>query len=241
MTKIFLGIFLFAVFLIFPHTASAQNWYYPMDRYSERLQIKDFGTFINDEFYKGKEKLFPFNRFYGYHAGVDLEAFPDEKNKKVSVYVIHSGTIVYIGALSGYGGVILQKLDNENATALYGHVRIKDISFKVGDHITVVDNPVVLAFLGDEFSQETSKERKHLHFGIYKGEGLYFRGHENTISELKTKWHDPSQFLQEKNAQNPLMAHSLKASIEQTEKSVEKNNNFLYTIFTWIKTLLKRE
>lgn len=229
------------LFFAFSKNAFASTWYFPMDRYGQRQTVKGFGEFINDDFYKGKEDLFPFNRFYGYHAGVDLETFTNEKDKKVPVYAIYSGTITYIGALSGYGGVILQKLDNENITALYGHVKIKPLSFKVGDHITVVGNPVVLAFLGDEFSQETSKERKHLHFAIYKGIDLYFRGHENTISQLKTKWHDPTLFLKEKSAQNPSTAPLLKSSIEQTEKLVEKNNNLLYIIFTWVKKLLKHE
>lgn len=212
-----------------------------MDSYVERQMIKGFGQLINDEFYKGKEKLFPFNRFYGYHAGVDLEAFPDEQGKKVPVYAIYSGRISYIGSLSGYGGVILQKLDGGNATALYGHVKIKNLSFKVGDLITFDNKPTMLTFLGDEFSEETSRERKHLHFGIYKGAGLYFRGHENSFSQLAAKWHDPLIFLKEKNAKNPAIVSSPKTIINKNDKTVEKNSNFLYTLLNLFKTLLIRE
>lgn len=233
------NIFLF-IFFCFTKTAEA-TWYFPMDRYFERQTVKPFGQLINDDFYKGKEDLFPFNRFYGYHAGVDLEAFPDEKSKKVPVFTIYSGTVIYIGNISGYGGVILQKLDDENATALYGHVKITDLSFKVGDHISVTQNPVVLTFLGDGFSKETSKERKHLHFGIHKSIDLYFRGHENSVSDLVSKWNNPSKFLQEKNAQDPVFVSPSPTSIKKTIKSVERNNNFLYTIINWVKALLKRE
>ena len=62
--------------MLFPKNVFAQSWYYQMDRYHERQTVKGFGQLINDEFYKGKEDLFPSNRFYGYHAAVDLEAFP---------------------------------------------------------------------------------------------------------------------------------------------------------------------
>ncbi|KKS78200.1 MAG: hypothetical protein UV74_C0001G0047 [Candidatus Woesebacteria bacterium GW2011_GWB1_43_14] len=45
----------------------------------------------------------------------------------------------------------------------------------------------LLTYLGDAFSSETSREREHLHFGIYKGVDLYFRGHEKSVSELENK------------------------------------------------------
>lgn len=247
MTKIFLGISLFTAFFIFPHKAFAQEWHYPMDQYRKRLQVKDFGTLINDEFYKGKEKLFPFNRFYGYHAGIDLETFTNEKgsenhDEKVSVYAIHSGRIIYIGTLSGYGGVILQKLDNENATALYGHVETNNLFFKVGDYIASDSKPVLLAYLGNEFSEETSRERKHLHFGIYKGTDLYFRGHEESISRLNEKWYNPSAFLKERKAKDPKeeLSPAIFANKEKP-KLVEKQNNFLYTLFRWITSLFNHE
>lgn len=201
MTKICLGISLFTAFFIFPHKAFAQDWYYPMDRYYERIYIKDFGTFINDDFYKGKEKLFPFNRFYGYHAAVDLEALEEEKAKDVPVYAVSTGIITYIGQLDGYGGIILQKLDEENRTALYGHVKISNLSFSVGDGVKKAGQR--LTYLGDAFSKETSGERKHLHFGLYKGIGLYFKGHESSEKALREKWENPSLYLKERNAKDP--------------------------------------
>ncbi len=190
-------------YLLFPPTTMQAEWYFPMDKYYARQSLKGFGDFIDDNFYKGKEELFPYNRFYGYHAAVDLEVFPDEINKKVPVYAVASGTITFIGMLPGYGGVILLKPDKEHSSVLYGHVKIKGLSFKVGDHISVADGPVILTYLGDQFSSETSRERKHLHFGIHKGTDLYFWGHERSPARVKEKWYNPNTYLKQKKATSP--------------------------------------
>lgn len=182
---------------IFTRNVWAQNWYFPMVPYKERIQVKDFGTFVDDKFYQGKEGLFPYNRFYGYHAGVDLEILGDKEDKKIPVYAVASGKIIYIGSLSGYGGVILQKLDGESLTVLYGHVKITNLPYRLNDRL---EGGTLLTYLGDAFSNETSKERKHLHFGIYKGTGLYFHGHEAGIRDLESHWIDPTKFLESKGA-----------------------------------------
>lgn len=214
-----------------------------MDQYKDRQRVKAFGQLINDDFYRGKEDLFPFNRFFGYHAGMDLEAFSNEKDSLVPVYAVSSGTITYIGSLSGYGGIILEKLDGENATGLYGHVKTGNMNFKVGDHVTVADKPVVLTYLGDAFSRETSKERKHLHFGMYKGADLYFRGHEENHSLVLSRWYDPTEFLKQRNAKDPLIVPSIPTTvnIKSETKVVEKKTFFFYTILNWIRQLLKHE
>lgn len=207
-----------------------------MDRYQDRLWIKDFGTFINDNFYKGKEELFPFNRFYGYHAAVDLEALQEEKEKAVSVYAVSTGTIMYIGQLEGYGGIILQKLNEENRTALYGHVKISNLSFAVGDEIKKAGQR--LTYLGDAFSKEASKERKHLHFGIYKGGDIYFKGHESSEKTLREKWENPSVYLKERGAKDP---NPPKPSPSQTASKsdiikvglVQKIRNFLRNLLSF--------
>lgn len=189
------------ILLILPIKIEANaNWYYPMNHYLERQTVKGFGSFIDDNFYKSKENLFPYNRFYGYHAGVDLEVFLNEQNQLVPVYTVSSGTISYIGLLSGYGGVILEKLDNINHTSLYGHVKIRNLSFVVGDHIGAGQ---ILTYLGDAFSDETSKERKHLHFALHKGTDLYFHGHEGSLDVLSSKWENPNDYLKSKGAISP--------------------------------------
>lgn len=184
----------------FETSVSADEWYYPMSDYKKRLSLKDFAVLIDNDFYKGKEHLFPYNRFYGYHAGVDLETLAGESNRKIPVYAITKGKVIYIGSQEGYGGVILQRIDNEKLTALYGHVKIKDLSYKVGDEIQA---GTIITYLGDAFSNETSKERKHLHFSIYKGNDLYFRGHEESLEKLHARWIDPTRLLQSKGAIEP--------------------------------------
>lgn len=209
-----------------------------MDTYSERQTVKGFGQYIDDNFYTGKEALFPNNRFYGYHAAVDLEIFPNELDAKVPAYAISSGTITYIGSLSGYGGVILEKLDNENNTALYGHVKITNLPYKIGDHINTDSNPVILTYLGDQFSAETSKERKHLHFGIYKGTDLYFAGHEPTLAQLNKRWLDPSIFLKGKNAVSPVVPPTPTVPASTIPVSSNEPTNFFSMLLTFIKQLL---
>ncbi len=224
-------------FLFLPKNIYAK-WYYPMDKYYERQTIKGFGEFIDDNFYRGKEKLFPYNKFYGYHTAVDLEVFSNEIEKKVPVYAMSSGIITYIGTLSGYGGVILEELDNENATVLYGHVKIKNLSIKVGDRITVENNPIILTFLGEQFSSETSKERKHLHFGVYNGVGLYFRGHESSLSQVGKKWYDPNKFLKEKEALDPILELTPIIPVRNTNDNSEEKKSFLYLLFSFLRRLI---
>jgi len=188
---LFLTSFIVLFFIFSPKGVLADAWYYPMDRLQERSSLKGFGQFIDQQFYVGKENLFP-SKFYGYHTGIDLEIFPEESNENVSVFAISSGIISFAGHVSGYGGVILEKLDGENLTALYGHLKLKSINLKVGDRVNAGDQ---LSLLGDAFTSETDGERKHLHFGIYKDGGLYFKGYEQTRQQLETKWLDPVEFL----------------------------------------------
>lgn len=238
--RIQLGIFFFILFssvFFFPENIYAA-WYYPMDKYDERRIVKGFGDYIDDNFYKGKEALFPYIRFYGYHAAVDLEVFPDEITTQVPVYAAFSGTITYIGTLAGYGGVILEKLDNQNNTALYGHVKIDNLLFKVGDHLDTDNNPVRLTYLGDQFSVQTSKERKHLHFGIYKGTDLYFAGHESSSSRLNTRWLNPTTFLKENNAISPVLQLSPTQVVKNITPVSGEQKSFLSILFDLLKQLL---
>lgn len=187
-------------FLLSSTPTYASDWFYPMEDYHKRITLKGFGDQIDDKFYKGKEHLFPFNRFYGYHSAVDLEYLDGEKNKLIPIFAVADGKITYIGRLNGYGGIILENLEGEGKTALYGHVKLNNLKIKNGQK---VEAGQIITYLGDEFSSETSKERKHLHFGIYNGEDLYFKGHETNLTTLKRKWINPTEFLMEKGAKNP--------------------------------------
>lgn len=238
-------IFLFSVM---SKSVFADTWYFPIDKYYERQTVKAFGDFIDDNFYKGREALFPYNRFYGYHAAVDLETFSDEKKPDTPVYAVYSGAITYIGTLSGYGGVILEKLDGQNATALYGHVQIASTHFKVGDQINSDTKPVFLVNLGNEFSSETSGERKHLHFAVHKGTDLYFHGHEQSLAILNAKWFNPNDYLKEKGAVSPaqqLTSPEKSSQVSPTPQNNQaspqppKSQNIFVRFFNWIASLFK--
>ena len=230
---------LLVFFFVIPPKAFASAWYYPMDKYDARQTVKGFGQLIDDNFYKGKENLFPFNRFYGYHAAVDLEIFTEEKEVDVPVYSIHSGTITYVGELSGYGGVLLLNLDDSGETALYGHIRVSD-SVKKGTKING-EKPQIIAYLGKEFSSETSRERKHLHFGIYKGKDLYFHGHEKSLGVISSKWLDPNEFLNEKQAVTPVHIITNSPTSAITPIALDKDRGFFYNVWRWVISLFRNE
>jgi murein DD-endopeptidase MepM/ murein hydrolase activator NlpD len=126
-----------------------------------------------------------------------MEILPGEENNPVPVYAIGSGTVTFVGPVAGYGGVILEKLASDSFTVLYGHVNYLASSIKVGDQVA---GGRQLTILGNAFSSQTGGERKHLHLGLYKGSGEYFRGYEATMAGLTDHWLDPLVFLAGKNA-----------------------------------------
>lgn len=174
------------------------KWFYPIKNYEKRITVNNFGTLANDKFYVGKEKLYPYNRFSGYHAGVDFEIFGNELNQNVSIFAVTSGKIIYIGNVAGYGGVIIQTLDKTNNTALYGHVKLKNLTLKVNDAVKAGEQ---ITLLGDQFSSETSRERKHLHFAIHKNQNIDLLGYEPDQNSLLENWENPINFLKEKETQ----------------------------------------
>lgn len=235
------GFFVFCLLLFLPNLffskAWASDWAYPMDRYFERQTLKEFGQLIDQNFYKGKEGIFPFNQLYGYHSGVDLEIFPEEKDQKVPVYAIGSGKIIFLGTISGYGGVILQSLAGEDRTAIYGHIKTTDLLIKISDPVTAGQE---ITFLGDNFSSETAKERKHLHFGIYKGNDLYFRGHESSQELISTKWEDPNQFLAQKKASSPDLSEKSASISSNGETFLSPQPSLFYKTVKFLNWILGR-
>lgn len=173
------------------------KWYFPLAGYSQRQSYKGFGQLMTSEFYVGKEKLFP-TKYLGYHAAKDLEIMPGEENKPVEIYAIGDGKILFLGSVSGYGGVILESLDKTNNTALYGHLKLSQAEVKTGQQVSAGQK---LTILSDGFSRETGGERKHLHFGIYNGLDKYFHGYEINFTTLNNKWVDPDKYLQANQAQ----------------------------------------
>jgi murein DD-endopeptidase MepM/ murein hydrolase activator NlpD len=190
---------LFIFFTIFsPVKIKAASWYYPLEKTLQRQSLKAFGQYIDRNFYNTAPDVFP-TKFYGYHVGTDWEIFPDELMKEVPVYAVSSGTISYSGTIDGYGGLILEKLADENKTALYGHLKPTSL-IQSGSRVQAGEK---IAVLGAAYSQETAGERKHLHFGIYLGNDQYFKGYEESKTTVNSKWVNPVLFLKEKGAVEP--------------------------------------
>lgn len=156
----------------------------PLARISERISKKKFGDFITPQ----NSPVQP-ERFSGYHTGLDLETFEDEKDMDIPIKAICDGSLAVKRTASGYGGLIVEKciLDGESVTVIYGHLDIDNIILNVGDSISIGD---FLGNLGKGSSSETDYERKHLHLGIHKGSSINISGYVQGKSEL-SNWIDP--------------------------------------------------
>ncbi|MFI5265492.1 MAG: M23 family metallopeptidase, partial [Candidatus Levyibacteriota bacterium] len=199
-----------------------------------------FGILANDAFYaKHPRALFP-TKFYGYHAGQDLETFANEKpdNVLVPFYAVADGTITYLGTLSGYGGVILEKLSDGQHTALYGHIKLPS-NVTVGDSVQAGQ---LLSYLGNNFSNETSGERKHLHFAIHIGTDLYFHGHEPSLQILHNEWEDPLPFLKNLGAIEPGTKPSETSipSLTNVQGSSPKTQNIFGIFLSFLSNFFKK-
>lgn len=160
----------------------------PIQNFTTNQTKKTFGQFITAE----NSKVQP-ERFYGYHTGVDIEINPDQVNQDIPVYAISDAKIIAIQYIQGYGGVIILEtnINNEPATILYGHIKLSSLNLSVGNQVRKGQQ---IAVLGDEYSEETNGERKHLHLAIHKGTDIEFRGYVNNESELQN-WYDPNKII----------------------------------------------
>lgn len=219
---------LLALLSIFPLSASAvdQNWYFPIQGFETRQQYKTFDQHWDKNAYKGKEALFP-TQFTGYHVADDLEINKGEENQNVPVYAVSDGKITFAGPVGGYGGSILLSIANDSHTALYGHIKLSSLKVKAGDSVKAGQE---LAYLGNAFSSETGGERKHLHFGIYNGKGIYYRGYESSEATVRNKWVDPMAYLKQKGAvdvSQPASVSSVKrenSNQSSSDLNVDPNN-----------------
>lgn len=176
-------------------TVSVQRIYYPIDKYSARLNYRFYSTQVTGDEPKNLPCGFPFN---GLHTGADLEALENESSPDIGVYAITEGKVLQIGEVNGYGGLIVisHRINNADFTAYYGHIRLKSVMLKKGDSVRAGQK---IAYLGSGCSKETDNERQHLHFGIHSGKSIDQRGYVSTPQELRD-WIDPSVFLQQNNA-----------------------------------------
>jgi len=160
----------------------------PLNPWADRVSKKPFGIYITPD----RSPVSP-ERFFGYHAGVDFEIFPDEQNIDVSIYAICSGPLLVKEWASGYGGLAVQacKLDSYDITVIYGHLKLVSIAVKIGQQISAGDK---IGFLGEGHSNETDSERKHLHLGIHRGDSINIRGYVQKPDEL-SMWLDITNYL----------------------------------------------
>ncbi len=158
----------------------------PIDNFASGQTMKKFGQFITPE----TSSVQP-EKFTGYHSGVDIEVAQDETD--VPVYALADGTVLFVGRVNGYGGVIILQFsyEDQDYTALYGHLRLSSVTAKIGDDVTRGQK---LAVLGSPNSEETDGERKHLHFAIHAGTALEFRGYVQSSAEL-SGWRDPDEIF----------------------------------------------
>lgn len=171
-----------------PTPSNVQQFRAPIDRALERVTKKPFGIYITPQ----NSPVQP-ERFSGYHTGVDFETFADEQNIDVSIYAVCDGKLLTKRTATGYGGIAVQacKLENQDVTIIYGHLRLSSISANIGDQLKAGDK---LAVLGTGFSSETDGERKHLHLGIHKGTAINILGYVKNSSELGN-WIDIDLYL----------------------------------------------
>lgn len=145
----------------------------PIDGWEERITVKPFGIFVTPD-----NSPVELERYNGFHTGVDFEAHKEEKDKDVAIKAICKGEIIQLNEVSGYGGLIVQscKIDGEKVTVLYGHVDIESDKtvVKRGDAVKAEEEITILA---SENSRLNGLERKHLHLGIHRGEGIEYLGY----------------------------------------------------------------
>lgn len=164
-----------------PSPSQVTNLADPIKDFKSRITKKPFGIYITPETSPVKPE-----RFSGYHTGVDIEY--DDIAADVPVYALTDGAITYSNWVSGYGGVLIFKVDINGLplSVLYGHLRPSSLpnigmTFKKGDQ---------MAYLGTGNSQETDNERRHLHFGVLSNDRIDLKGYVQKQSEL-SDWIDP--------------------------------------------------
>ncbi|MBU0613216.1 M23 family metallopeptidase [Patescibacteria group bacterium] len=166
-------------------TAEAQI---PIDRPSDRITKKPFGIKITPQ----NSPIQP-ERFFGYHTGSDYEIFEDELEKDLEVRAICAGKLRQKTTATGYGGVIIHdcELENQIVTVVYGHLKLTSVNIEVGSTVGIGD---VIGLLGDNESEETDGERKHLHLSIHRGKEVNIKGYVQNESELDS-WIDPISII----------------------------------------------
>lgn len=157
----------------------------PVSEFQERITKKPFGIHITPD----TSPIQP-EKFSGYHTAVDVE-FPYTISD-VPVVAIADGEVVASKTVSGYGGMVIIKHtinDDKNILSVYGYL---DETRSIDKNVDVKQGNII-GYLGKDKTKETDFERRHLHFGIIKGDDIDYRGYINNKDELEA-WYDPMNF-----------------------------------------------
>ena len=153
----------------------------PIAEFKDRITRKPFGLYVNPKNSPVSPEVFT-----GYHTAVDIEY--DDVATDVPVYAIADGEVVLARTASGYGGVMIIKM-NTNGTdrsVVYGHLRPSSLP-NVGQRVTKGEQ---IGVLGTGYTSETDNERRHLHFGVLIDTRIDLKGYVQTETEL-SGWIDP--------------------------------------------------
>lgn len=160
----------------------------PLGDPKTRVTKKFFGTYVTPQ----NSPVQP-EKFTGYHTGWDFETTLSEANSDVVVSAFCAGTLKLKEWASGYGGVAVEgcTISGQAVTVVYGHLNIDTVTAKIGTSLTIGDR---IGLLGMGFSHQTDGERKHLHFGIHKGDVVNIKGYVQNKADL-SGWTDPTTYL----------------------------------------------
>lgn len=171
--------------LVFDGDTSAL--FYPIANFLTGVTKKPFGIFVS-----AKNSPVQPERFSGYHTGVDVEPPADYGDQTIPAFAMGDGIAVLSQSASGYGGVlaIRHPVGGEQLLAVYGHLNPQSM-VSAGTRVYGGER---IGVLGKGFSSETDFERRHLHFGLYRGSDVDIRGYVKNKSDLK-QWLDPAEFF----------------------------------------------
>ena len=161
----------------------------PISRAAERVTKKPFGIEIHPS-----TSPVPNDRFDGFHVGVDFETTEEEQGIDVPVYVACPGPLLFRQHARGYGGVAVQRcrLDGQEVTVIYGHLRLTSIQAKPGQMLRPGEE---IGVLGTGHGPETDGVRKHLHFGLHaSATATDIRGYVKTRAETEG-WLDALEYV----------------------------------------------
>jgi murein DD-endopeptidase MepM/ murein hydrolase activator NlpD len=154
-----------------------------------RVTKKTFGLKISPDDSPVQPEIFS-----GYHTGIDFETNADEQDTNVLITAACEGDVLLKTWAKGYGGVLVTgcKIDGEDVTVIYGHLKLESITAILGQTLLAGDN---IGYLGQGESVETDGRRKHLHFDIHKGTDINILGYVKTQDDL-ADWIDPIKYLE---------------------------------------------